>query len=240
MRRVGFGRSRLYLDLVPRDGPTIVVARKLETAFAAAGRPVDALAGQTIRVRGVLDDRFGPRTRGQRAGDDRNCASLRGARSRQAASMSERLSESRSRRRAGPGVWRRVLVARRRRAVPRPGGLRLDRRPAGAGRRRAGRRRRERRRRRRRSSPERKRLIEAFGGEYHAPADRELPERRSREAGAGLRTAPLSPIASRCSIRRSSTPSPCLRAISSSPAACSRSPTTRPRSPRSWRTRSRM
>ena len=28
--RVGFGRSRLYLDLVPRDGPTIVVARKLE------------------------------------------------------------------------------------------------------------------------------------------------------------------------------------------------------------------
>ena len=31
VRRVGFGRSRLYLDLVPRDGPTIVVARKLES-----------------------------------------------------------------------------------------------------------------------------------------------------------------------------------------------------------------
>jgi micrococcal nuclease len=61
VRRVGFGRSRLYLDLAPHDGPTIVVARKLETAFAKAGRPIDALAGQTIRARGVLDDRFGPR-----------------------------------------------------------------------------------------------------------------------------------------------------------------------------------
>ena len=61
VRRVGFGRSRLYLDLAPRDGPTIVVARKLETAFAKAGRPIDALAGQTIRARGVLDDWFGPR-----------------------------------------------------------------------------------------------------------------------------------------------------------------------------------
>ena len=61
VRRVGFGRSRLYLDLAPRDGPTIVVARKLEAPFAKAGRPIDALAGQTIRARGVLDDRFGPR-----------------------------------------------------------------------------------------------------------------------------------------------------------------------------------
>ena len=61
VRRVGFGRSRLYLDLVPHDGPTIVIARKLEKAFADAGRPVEALAGQTIRARGVLDDRFGPR-----------------------------------------------------------------------------------------------------------------------------------------------------------------------------------
>ena len=61
VRRVGFGRSRLYLDLAPYDGPTIVVARKLETAFAKAGRPLDTLAGQTIRARGVLDARFGPR-----------------------------------------------------------------------------------------------------------------------------------------------------------------------------------
>jgi len=61
VRRVGFARSRLYLELVPRDGPTIVVARRLETALAREGRPVGKLVGQTIRVRGALDDRFGPR-----------------------------------------------------------------------------------------------------------------------------------------------------------------------------------
>jgi micrococcal nuclease len=61
VRRVGFARSRLYLELVPRDGPTIVVARKLEAALAREGRPVGALVGQTIRARGALDDRFGPR-----------------------------------------------------------------------------------------------------------------------------------------------------------------------------------
>ncbi len=61
VRRVGFGRSRLYLDLVPRDGPTIVVARKMEQALARTGLPVSALVGHTIRARGALDDRFGPR-----------------------------------------------------------------------------------------------------------------------------------------------------------------------------------
>jgi endonuclease YncB( thermonuclease family) len=61
VRRVGFARSRLYLELVPRDGPTIVVARKLETALAREGRLVAGLVGQTIRARGALDDRFGPR-----------------------------------------------------------------------------------------------------------------------------------------------------------------------------------
>ena len=61
VRRVGFARSRLYLEVVPRDGPTIVVARKLETALAREGRPVGGLVGQTIRARGALDDRFGPR-----------------------------------------------------------------------------------------------------------------------------------------------------------------------------------
>jgi endonuclease YncB( thermonuclease family) len=63
VRRVGFGRSRLYLDLVRRDdGPTIVVARKLEsTLVVRVGRPVEMLAGQTIRARGALDDRIGPR-----------------------------------------------------------------------------------------------------------------------------------------------------------------------------------
>jgi endonuclease YncB( thermonuclease family) len=61
VRRVGFGRSRLYLDLVPRDGPTIVIPRKLQSALAEAGRPVEGLAGVTIRARGTLDDRVGPR-----------------------------------------------------------------------------------------------------------------------------------------------------------------------------------
>jgi endonuclease YncB( thermonuclease family) len=61
VRRVGFGRSRLYLDLIPQAGPTIVVVRKLESAFARAGHPIAALAGQTIRARGALDDRFGLR-----------------------------------------------------------------------------------------------------------------------------------------------------------------------------------
>ena len=61
VRRVGFARSRIYLELVPRDGPTIVVARKLETALAREGRPVAAMVGQTIRARGALDDRFGPK-----------------------------------------------------------------------------------------------------------------------------------------------------------------------------------
>jgi endonuclease YncB( thermonuclease family) len=61
VRRVGFARSRIYLELVPRDGPTIVVARKVESALAREGRPVRALVGQTIRARGALDGRFGPR-----------------------------------------------------------------------------------------------------------------------------------------------------------------------------------
>jgi endonuclease YncB( thermonuclease family) len=61
VHRVGFARSRLYLELVPHDGPTIVIARKLEPALAREGRPVGALIGQTIRARGALDDRFGPR-----------------------------------------------------------------------------------------------------------------------------------------------------------------------------------
>jgi hypothetical protein len=38
-----------------------VVARKLEAALAREGRPAGELVGQTIRARGALDDRFGPR-----------------------------------------------------------------------------------------------------------------------------------------------------------------------------------
>ena len=61
VRRVGFARSRLYLDLVPYGGPTVVVARKLAPALAREGRPVERLAGEVIRARGALDDRPRPR-----------------------------------------------------------------------------------------------------------------------------------------------------------------------------------
>jgi endonuclease YncB( thermonuclease family) len=59
VRRVGFGRSRVYVDLAPRGGATIVVARKLEPAFIKAGHALGGLAGERIRARGALDGRFG-------------------------------------------------------------------------------------------------------------------------------------------------------------------------------------
>jgi hypothetical protein len=58
--RVGLGRSRFYLDLGGRGDLSVVASRKTEAAFTAAGAPLAALAGERIRVRGVLDDRFGP------------------------------------------------------------------------------------------------------------------------------------------------------------------------------------
>ena len=59
VRRVGFGSSHIYLDFAPHDGPTIVIARRLENAFAKTGHPLGAFAGQFIRARGVLDYRSG-------------------------------------------------------------------------------------------------------------------------------------------------------------------------------------
>ena len=61
VRRVGVSRSRVYLDLGRRDGFTVVVARKAEPAFQRRGLVLKGLAGQPIRVRGVMEDRFGPR-----------------------------------------------------------------------------------------------------------------------------------------------------------------------------------
>ena len=58
--RVGLGRSRFYLDLGRRGDLSVTASRKTEAAFQAAGAPLSALAGERIRVRGVLDDRFGP------------------------------------------------------------------------------------------------------------------------------------------------------------------------------------
>ena len=60
VRRVGLGRSRLYLDLAGRGGLSVVASRKAQAAFQAAGAPLAALAGEKIRVRGFLDGRFGP------------------------------------------------------------------------------------------------------------------------------------------------------------------------------------
>ena len=61
VRRVGVGRSRVYLDLGRRGGFSVVIARKGEPAFQRRGILLNALAGQPIRVRGVLEDRFGLR-----------------------------------------------------------------------------------------------------------------------------------------------------------------------------------
>ena len=61
VRRVGTGRARFYLDFGGRGGFSVVVARKSQNAFQAAGASLTGLAGEKIRVRGVLDDRFGPR-----------------------------------------------------------------------------------------------------------------------------------------------------------------------------------
>ena len=61
VRRVGLGRSRVYLDFGRRGGFTAFVARKAEAAFMRRGFALSLLAGQKVRLRGVLDDRFGPR-----------------------------------------------------------------------------------------------------------------------------------------------------------------------------------
>ncbi len=82
------------------------------------------------------------------------------------------------------------------------------------------------------------RLIEAFGGEYSRAGDQALSRRRADPPRQRRAIRRPSPIASRCSIRRSSTPSRCPPATFSSRAVCWLSPTTGPRSPPSWRTKS--
>jgi len=61
VRGVGVGRSKVYLDFAGRGGFSVVVARKAEPLFARRGIDLKALIGRKILVRGVLDDRFGPR-----------------------------------------------------------------------------------------------------------------------------------------------------------------------------------
>lgn len=60
-RRVGQGRSRFYLDFGKGRGDfSVTVQKRLAKRFAQAGRPLESLAGQLLRVRGVIDTRYGP------------------------------------------------------------------------------------------------------------------------------------------------------------------------------------
>ena len=59
--RVGSGRARVYLELAPRHGFAVVVARKAEPRFRRAGLDLASWAGRKVLVRGVLDIHFGPR-----------------------------------------------------------------------------------------------------------------------------------------------------------------------------------
>jgi hypothetical protein len=61
VRRIGLGRSRVYLDFGGRGGFTVIALRKAEAAFQRRGQAFSSFAGQSVRVRGVLDGRFGPR-----------------------------------------------------------------------------------------------------------------------------------------------------------------------------------
>jgi hypothetical protein len=61
IRRVGVGRSRVYVDFGDRSGFTVVAPRKVEAALQRRGLNLTSLAGHAVRVRGVMDNRFGPR-----------------------------------------------------------------------------------------------------------------------------------------------------------------------------------
>ncbi len=61
VRRIGVGRSRLYLDFGARNDLSATVTRKGETAFLHAGVKLRELKGARVRIRGVLDMRYAPR-----------------------------------------------------------------------------------------------------------------------------------------------------------------------------------
>ncbi|MGO8798272.1 MAG: thermonuclease family protein [Roseiarcus sp.] len=61
VRRVGEGRSRIYLDFGRRGGFTAVAAARQAQAFERAGVALARLQGARIRVRGAMDNRFGLR-----------------------------------------------------------------------------------------------------------------------------------------------------------------------------------
>jgi len=61
VRRVGVARASFYLDFAGRRGFSVVTPKKAGPQFRRAGVDLKALAGQRVLVRGVVDDRFGPR-----------------------------------------------------------------------------------------------------------------------------------------------------------------------------------
>ncbi|MDE3175706.1 MAG: DNA-binding protein, partial [Pseudomonadota bacterium] len=61
VRRVGEGRAKVYLDFAGHNGFSVVAAKKAEPSFRRSGVDLKALAGRRVLVRGVMDDRFGPR-----------------------------------------------------------------------------------------------------------------------------------------------------------------------------------
>lgn len=61
VRGVGVGRSRVYLDFGKRGGFTVVVAKKSAPGFQRRGVALNELTGRAVRVRGVLENRYGPR-----------------------------------------------------------------------------------------------------------------------------------------------------------------------------------
>jgi endonuclease YncB( thermonuclease family) len=61
VRGVGEGRAKVYLDFGAKGGFSVTVSRKAEDRFRRAGVDLSALAGRKVLVRGVVDNRFGPR-----------------------------------------------------------------------------------------------------------------------------------------------------------------------------------
>jgi len=59
--RVGVGRSRYYVDFGRRGAFSASVPKRQEKLFRQAGIELTALAGANLRMRGALDNRFGPR-----------------------------------------------------------------------------------------------------------------------------------------------------------------------------------
>ena len=60
-RRVGQGRARAYVDFGQGRGDfSLTVPKRLLARFSKAGMPLEGLAGRWLRMRGVVDTRFGP------------------------------------------------------------------------------------------------------------------------------------------------------------------------------------